>query len=105
MRVVQKRISYSAGDISVPGILWLPQEQAASAAVIVFHGSDGLKPSHEEIARRLAEEGFAALALRWFGGASARAHWSEVRADDILQAVDFLDQLPMMASDKLGLMG
>jgi dienelactone hydrolase len=105
MRVVQKQISYSAGDISVPGILCLPEEQAASAAVIVFHGSDGLKPNHEEIACKLAEEGLAALALRWFGGASARAHWKALRADDILRCLDFLDQLPMVASDKLGLIG
>ena len=57
------------------------------------------------IARKLAKEGFAALALTWFGGASARSHWSEVRADDILQAVVFLEQLPTVDADKLGLIG
>jgi carboxymethylenebutenolidase len=105
MRVLQNKISYSAGDIRVPGILCLPEAQAASTPIIVFHGSDGLKPNHKHIARKLAGEGFAALVVNWFGGASVRAHWSEVRADDILRAVDFLDQLPMIAADKLGFIG
>ena len=105
MRVIQKMISYPAGDINVPGILCLPEGQAASAAVIIFHGSDGLKPNHAEIARKLAQDGLAALALTWFGGASARSHWGAVRADDILPAIDFLKQQSMVDADKLGLIG
>lgn len=105
MRVLQKTISYPAGDINVPGILCVPKGQVAGAAVIIFHGSDGLKPNHAEIARKLAQDGLTALALTWFGGASARSHWGAVRADDILTAVDFLKQLPMVEADKLGLIG
>ena len=105
MRVEQKKIFYPAGGISVPGFLCLPEAQAACEPIIVFHGSDGLKSNHKEIARQLAGEGFAALCVNWFGGASVRAHWSEVRADDILYSVDFLKQQPMVDADKLGLIG
>ena len=105
MDLTAEKISYPAGDINVPGFLCLPKNHSACAAVIVFHGSDGFKPNHEMIARKLAKEGFAALALTWFGETSARAHWSEIHADDILQAVVFLDQLPTVDADRLGLIG
>jgi dienelactone hydrolase len=105
MDLLLKKISYPAGDINVPGILCLPRDRAACAPVIVFHGSDGFKPNHEMVARKLAKEGFAALALIWFGGASSRLQWSAVRADDILQVVAFLKQQPEVDADKLGLIG
>jgi dienelactone hydrolase len=57
------------------------------------------------IARKLAKEGFAALTLTWFGGGSSRSRWSAVRADDILQAVAFLEQQPAVDADRLGLIG
>ena len=101
MSELYEDISYPAGDINVPGCLCLPQDQTDCAPVIIFHGSDGFKPNHEMIARKLAGEGFAALALKWFGGASPRSQWSEVRADDILQAVAFLKQLPKTAVGKI----
>ena len=70
MRVLTKKICYPAGDINVPGFFCLPENQASCAAVLIFHGSDGFKPNHEAIARKLAKEGLAALALNWFGGES-----------------------------------
>lgn len=105
MALLPKRISLPAGDINVPGILYLPADRATCAAVIVLHGSDGFKTNHEVIARKLAKEGFAALALTWFGSTSSRLQWSEVRADDIFQVVAFLEQLPAVDTDKLGLIG
>ena len=105
MTLLPKQISYFAGDTTVPGILYLPDDRDACAAVIVFHGSDGFKSNHEIIARKLAKEGFAALALTWFGGASSRPLWSAVRAEDILQAVAFLEQQPAVDADRLGLIG
>ena len=105
MALLCEQIFYPAGDINVPGILYLPADRAACAAMIVFHGSDGFKSNHERIARNLAKEGFAALALTWFGGASSRRHWSAVRAEDISQAVAFLEQHPAVNADKLGLIG
>ncbi len=105
MLELPEKISYPAGDIDVPGYLCLPPEQTACAPVIIFHGSDGFKPNHEMIARKLARQGFAALALTWFGGDSPRSRWSEVRAEDILQAVAFLKHLPTVDTDRLGLIG
>ena len=92
MGLLAKSISYPAGGITVPGFLCLPEGQSTRGTIIVLHGSDGFKPNHEKTARTLAGEGFAALALTWFGGASARSHWSELRSDDLLPVVDFLQQ-------------
>ena len=105
MRLLTKKITYPAGDIIIPGFLCLPEDQAVCATVIIFHGSDGHKSNHEGIARQLAQEGFAALSLTWFGGASARSHWSELRADDILQSITFLKQQSSVDTNKLGLIG
>ena len=105
MRPSPQSISYPAGDINVPGYLCLPLVQSDCAPVIIFHGSDGFKPNHAMIARKLAGEGYAALALTWFGGDAVRTQWSEVRADDILPAVDFLKRLPGVDTDRLGLIG
>lgn len=105
MRVLTKKICYPAGDINVPGFFCLPENQASCAAVLIFHGSDGFKPNHEAIARKLAKEGLAALALNWFGGESERSHWGMIQADDILQAVSFLKQQPAVDPDRLGLIG
>ncbi|MGD2185958.1 MAG: dienelactone hydrolase family protein [Desulfobacterales bacterium] len=105
MDLISEKISYPAGDINVPGCLCLPKDKVACATVILFHGSDGFKSNHEMIARKLAKEGFAALAPSWFGQASPRSQWSEVRTEDILQGVAFLRQLPTVDADKLGLLG
>lgn len=105
MDLSAKSISYPAGSINVPGFLCLPKGQSTRGAIVVLHGSDGFKPNHEQIARRLAAEGFAALAVSWFGGASARSHWSELRADDILQSIAFLKQKSSVDANKLGLIG
>lgn len=105
MSVLSRKISYPAGNINVPGFLCLPKDKADCATVIILHGSDGFKSNHEMIARKLAKEGFASLALSWFGGASPRSQWSEMRAEDILKAVSFLEQEPMINPDQLGLMG
>jgi dienelactone hydrolase len=105
MRLLTKKIWYPAGNLNVPGFFCLPENQAACAAVLIFHGSDGFKPNHEEIALKLAKEGLAALALNWFGGESERSHLDMIQADDILQALSFLKQQPAVDSDRLGLVG
>jgi carboxymethylenebutenolidase len=105
MRLLTKKISYLSGEINVPGFFCLPENQTSCPAVLIFHGSDGFKPNHEAIARKLAKEGLAALALNWFGGESERSHWDTIQAEDILQAVSFLKQQPAVDSDRLGLIG
>lgn len=105
MGLLTKMISYPAGDTNVPGLFCLPDNQTSCAAVLIFHGSDGFKPNHEAIARKLAKEGLAALALNWFGGESERSHWDMIQANDILQAVSFLKQQPAVDSNRLGLIG
>lgn len=105
MGLLRKTITYAAGGINVPGFFCMPQGRSSCPAVIVLHGSDGFKPNHEAIALRLANEGFAALAPSWFGGASTRSHWRALRAEDILQSVDFLKHQPSVDAGTLGLIG
>ncbi len=73
--------------------------------MIVFHGSDGFKPNHAGIAKKLVKEGFAALAPTWFGGDPARPHWDAVQPEDIFVVVSWLKQQSKIDSNRLGLMG
>lgn len=104
-KIITKEITLKAGNVKIPGFLCLPEAMGPFPIVMVFHGSDGFKPNHAEIAEKLAKEGFAALAPTWFGGDPARPHWDTVRPDDILAAVSWLRRQSKIDLNHLGLMG
>ena len=100
-----KKITLQTGDVKIPGFFCLPAGRGPFPVVIVFHGSDGFKANHAEITRKLAKEGFAALAPTWFGGDPARPHWDAVRPEDIFVTVSWLRQALAVDINRLGLMG
>jgi carboxymethylenebutenolidase len=104
-KIITKEITLQAGDVKIPGFFCLPAGRGPFPVVIVFHGSDGFKLNHAEIARKLAREGFAALAPTWFGGDPARPHWDAVRPEDIFVTVSWLKQDTAVDINRLGLMG
>ena len=52
---------------NAPAELYLPPGAPPTAAVVVFHGCNGVGPHYREWARRLAGWGFAALLIDSFG--------------------------------------
>ena len=56
-------ISYDAGGTKISGYLARPKAKAKRPAVIVIHENRGLNPHIRDIARRIALEGFLALAV------------------------------------------
>jgi carboxymethylenebutenolidase len=103
--IITKKITRYAGDVKIPGFFCLPAGRGPFPVVIVLHGSDGFKPNHAEIAKKLAKEGFAALAPTWFGGDPARPHWDAVRPEDILATVFWLKKEAAVDASCLGFMG
>ncbi len=71
-RVSAEEVTFPGGEGSMSGYLALPAKPAAKlAAVVVIHENRGLNPHIEDVTRRLAVEGFLALApdfLSPFGG-------------------------------------
>lgn len=105
MAIIEKQIICRTDETRIPGLFFQPEGQGPFAVVIAFHGSDGFKSNHAAVARKLAEAGFAALALTWFGASSERAHWSQVRQEDIFAGVSWLKKEPAVDRHRLGLMG
>ena len=104
-KIITKEITLQAGDVKIPGFFCLPARRGPFPVVIVFHGSDGFKPSHAEIARKLARDGFAVLVPTWFGGDPARPHWDDVRPEDFIASRSWLKQQSKIDLKRLGLMG
>src|SRR5260221_9500301 len=98
------------------GVLYLPRETAPAGAVVVLHERYGLVQHTLDLAERLAQDGYVALApnlfSRWKGDAEAlRSGKARVVLPDaevaavIDAALDFLKGHPRVAPERIALMG
>jgi len=62
-RLAAERVSYDSPKGKINGYLVRPKAKGKRPAVIVIHENRGLNPHIEDVARRLAVEGYLALAL------------------------------------------
>jgi carboxymethylenebutenolidase len=86
-RLITERITYAGEGTEMKGYLARPKKNKKSAAVIVIHENRGLNPHIEDVARRMALEGFMAMApdaLSPFGGTPA----DEDKARDLIGQLD-----------------
>jgi carboxymethylenebutenolidase len=105
-RLATESVSYDAQGTPVSGYLARLKSKGKRPAVIVIHENRGLNPHIQDIARRIALEGFLALAvdmLSPLGGTpadedKARDMFTTINADEtarrIATAVPFLAQHP-----------
>jgi carboxymethylenebutenolidase len=73
-RLVSEKISYDTPGGKVSGYLTRPKAKGKRPAIVVIHQNKGLNPHIEDVARRLAAEGYLVLApdmLSPFGGTPA----------------------------------
>jgi carboxymethylenebutenolidase len=101
-RLVSERIAYDSPKGKINGYLVRPKAKGKRPAVIVIHENRGLNPHLEDVARRLAGEGFLAYApdlLSLVGGTpkdedAARDLHPKMNQDDavaaLVAAVSFL---------------
>jgi carboxymethylenebutenolidase len=93
-RLATERVSYDSPKGKINGYLARPKSKGKRPAVIVIHENRGLHPHLEDVARRLAVEGFLALApdlLTVAGGTppnedQARDLHTKANTDDMLAA-------------------
>jgi carboxymethylenebutenolidase len=115
-RLVSERVAYDSPKAKINGYLVRPKSKGRRPAVVVIHENRGLNPHLEDVARRLASEGFLAYApdlLSLVGGTpenedAARDLHPKMNQDDavtaLVSAVTFLKQHPE-STGKVGAVG
>jgi carboxymethylenebutenolidase len=115
-RLAMERASYDSPKGKIDGYLTRLKAKGKRPAVLVVHENRGLNPHLEDVARRLATEGFLAYAvdlLSLVGGTpasedAARELHSKMNQDDavtaLVAAVSFLKQHPE-STGKVGAVG
>ena len=115
-RLVYERASYDSPKGKIDGYLVRPKAKGKRPAVLVVHENRGLQPHIEDVARRLAAEGFLAYGadlLSLVGGTpktedEARALHPKMNQDDAVAAlvagVSFLKSHPE-STGKVGAVG
>lgn len=110
-----KPVSYKSGDETVSGILYSPQGKGPFPALVVIHEWWGLNDWVKEEASKLADQGYAALAIDLYRGKVAttpdEAHQimrgvPEDRANrDLLAAVAYLHSQKDVDPKRIGTIG
>jgi len=99
-------VGVSLADHGVVGELSWPSDGAASfPGVLVFGGSEGGLTGSSFMARALAEEGFCALALAYFGAPGLPAELTNVPVEYLEKGVQFLATHPRVAARRVGALG
>jgi len=121
MDVQTQMIDVPAAAGAMPAFLAHPAGGAAAPAVVVIQEAFGLNPHVKDVARRVAAEGYVALApdMFWRGGKGRVAGYDELpkalqlmgemRDDtivaDVGSAVAYLQQQPFVRRDRIGITG
>jgi carboxymethylenebutenolidase len=110
-----KSVSYKSGDETVQGVLYTPAGKGPFPALIVIHEWWGLNDWVKEQASKLAEQGYAALAIDLYRGKVATtadmAHElmrgvPEDRAKrDLHAAFEFLESQANVKKNRIGAIG
>ncbi|HXZ99461.1 MAG TPA: dienelactone hydrolase family protein [Candidatus Binatia bacterium] len=111
-----ERVSYPGARVAVDGYLALPDGQMPHPGVVVIHEVFGLNGNIRDIARRLAGEGYAALAADLFGDrsralcmarimASALAGRDPSEVGDLRASLRYLGSRPEVDPERLGAIG
>jgi carboxymethylenebutenolidase len=115
LAVTSKDVSYKSGDETVRGILYTPEGKGPFPGIVVIHEFWGLNDWVKDQASKLADQGYAALAIDLYRGKVAttpdEAHEimrgvPEDRAKrDLEAAFRFLASQPNVKPDRIGAIG
>lgn len=99
-----ERTELDTGTDGLAGDLYVPESDGPHPGVLALHGSGG-EPAGRK-ARALAAEGYAVLALRYFGGpAPVPERFAEVPVSYAGDAIDHLTSRGNVADDDVGVVG
>ncbi len=110
-----KEVSYKSGDETVKGILYTPSGNGPFPGIVVIHEWWGLNDWVKEQASKLADQGYAALAIDLYRGKVAdnpgtaheimRGVPEDRAARDLHAAVEFLKSQPNVRKDRIASVG
>jgi carboxymethylenebutenolidase len=111
-------VTFASDDTEINGYLARPTDSGPHPAILVCHENRGLNDHIRDVARRFAHEGYVALAVDLLsreGGAAAQdaaqipgllgAPGPERHVADFRAALDYLQTLDDVASDRVGMTG
>ncbi|MDR6673453.1 acyl-CoA thioester hydrolase/BAAT C-terminal domain-containing protein [Xanthomonas sp. 1678] len=85
--------------------LYTPEDTAAHPAVLVLGGAEGGRAWAKRIARRLAEQGYVALAQSYFNGPGLPSQLSAIPLERLQAGVDYLAQQGPAAPPRIAVLG
>lgn len=110
-----KDVSYKSGEDTVTAVLYTPKGKGPFPGLVVIHEWWGLNDWVKEQASKLADQGYAALAIDLYRGKVAttpdlahelmRGVPDDRAARDLRSAVDFLKSQPEVRKDRIGSIG
>lgn len=121
MEVRTEMIDVPAAGGTMPAFLARPDGQSRAPAVLVIQEAFGLNRHIKDVARRIAAEGYVALApdLYWRGGRGRTVGYDELPAAialmqslndedivaDVGSAIAYLERQPFVRTDRIGITG
>jgi len=115
MAADSKSVSYKSGDETVQALLYTPSGKGPFPAIIVIHEYWGLNDWVKEQSSKLADQGYAALAIDLYRGKVAttpdmghelmRGVPEDRAKRDLHAAVEFLQSQPNVKKDRIGSIG
>lgn len=117
--LVSETVTYASGAQEITAYLSRPKREGRHPGVIVIHGNSGTSPYHQDVARRLAKEGYVAIApdlISRAGGTGKFATRGEaeralrqIKREDLYQDLDsaffHLQKLDVVRPDRIGVVG
>ncbi len=110
--MTKEKLMFPCGDISLEGVLWLPENEGPSPAVVVCHphplygGSMNDNIVHA-VCTALGEHSIASLRFNFRGVGKSEGRYADGvgEQDDIKAALSFLEERGEIDSSRLGLCG
>ena len=117
--LISETVTYKSGAAEIAAYLSRPRKEGKHPAVIVIHGNSGTSPYNQDVARRLAKEGFVAIApdlLSRVGRTERFTHREEAQKalrqtkrehiyQDLDSAFGYLEKLTYVRADRIGVVG
>ena len=117
--LISETVTYGSGAAEISGYLSRPKKEGTYPAVIVIHGNSGTSAYNQDVARRLAREGYVAIAPDLLSRAgrtekfddreAAQKTLRQIKREDIYQDLDsafgYLERRHFVRTDRIGVVG
>lgn len=117
MTNIAQSISYPSGNTQIAAYLALPEGEGPFPGIVVIHEAYGLNENIKDIARRFADQGYAALAVDLFNGRNRAIcmfrfmggilfdSLNNQGIQDLKAALTYLSAQPQVDSERVGAVG